>query len=236
MVGSRPNTWMAMHWRDYIIDTLHLNTEEHGAYLLLIAHYWTTGEPLPDDDDLLADIAKLSRYKWKISSRKIRKFFSSSPEGLRHARIDAELAIALRAHVVNKKRATTAAAVRWGQNDAPSIPQASSEDAPIPSTLLQEEEVSSPPSGKKLADAMEVEFLVWYADYPQKVARAAALRAYRTARKKVEMARLVAGVVVYKKTKPPDQSWKHPATWLNGECWLDDYGPSGVTRGKPFSM
>lgn len=35
--------WMAFYVADYLADTLHLSATEHGAYLLLISHYWVHG-------------------------------------------------------------------------------------------------------------------------------------------------------------------------------------------------
>ncbi len=32
---------------DYLADTIHLFTEEHGAYLLLMFNYGQTGRPIP---------------------------------------------------------------------------------------------------------------------------------------------------------------------------------------------
>ena len=51
--------WMPLYVGDYRADTTHLNATQHGAYLLLIMHYWQHGG-LPDDDEQLARIACMS--------------------------------------------------------------------------------------------------------------------------------------------------------------------------------
>jgi uncharacterized protein YdaU (DUF1376 family) len=58
---NRP--WMPLYVGDYLGDTGHLTTTQHGAYLLLMMHYWRKGE-LPDDDKQLSKITKLPLKVW----------------------------------------------------------------------------------------------------------------------------------------------------------------------------
>jgi uncharacterized protein YdaU (DUF1376 family) len=83
---SRP--WMALWIGDYLKDTGHLRTVDHGAYLLLIMHYWTTGG-LPDDDAQLARVAKMTQNEWLAARSTIQAFFT---DGWKHRRIEFELA------------------------------------------------------------------------------------------------------------------------------------------------
>jgi len=80
-----------MFWGDYFLDTTHLTTEEHGAYLLLIARYWSDQKPLKDDDNFLRMITKTSPKAWKRLSPIIKAFFICKDGMLHHKRIDAEI-------------------------------------------------------------------------------------------------------------------------------------------------
>jgi len=90
--------WMPLYVGDYLGDTGHLTTAQHGAYLLLMMHYWRKGE-LPDDDRQLSKITKLPLKTWCEYRPTLQDFFHS---GWRHKRIDAELERMLR---VSEKRA-----------------------------------------------------------------------------------------------------------------------------------
>ena len=79
--------WMPLYVGDYLADTGHLNTTQHGAYLLLMMHYWKKGE-LPDDDKQLAAITKLPLRLWLDSKETLQAFFD---HGWHHKRIDEEL-------------------------------------------------------------------------------------------------------------------------------------------------
>jgi len=101
--------WMPLYVGDYLSDTRHLNTTEHGAYLLLIMYAWTHAGTIPADSERLRRITGLSPREWKASWPTIREFFFSDHDGFRHARIDRE--IARQKEKVGKRR--DAANARW---------------------------------------------------------------------------------------------------------------------------
>lgn len=76
-----------------------------------------------------------------------------------------------------------------------------------------------PPSSGILA-----EFEVWYRRYPVKKAKDRALSAYKRARKRASAEQLLDAVSHYQ-WHPDPQYIKHPATWLNGGCWMDEPDP-----------
>jgi uncharacterized protein YdaU (DUF1376 family) len=92
--------WMPLYIADYRADTAHLSAAEHGAYLLLIMHYWSTGG-LPDDDRPLARIACMSGAEWRRARPTLASFFQ---DRWTHKRINSELARA--AEISSKRRAS----------------------------------------------------------------------------------------------------------------------------------
>jgi uncharacterized protein YdaU (DUF1376 family) len=80
--------WMPLYVGDYLRDTRDLNTLQHGAYLLLIMHYWQH-DALPTDDARLAAITGVSVAQWRRIREPVQAKFA---EGWKHKRIEAELA------------------------------------------------------------------------------------------------------------------------------------------------
>lgn len=78
--------WMPVYIGDYIGDTRHLSTVQHGAYLLLLFAYWSRGN-LPDDDRQLANITRLSLKEFRRHRAVLQAFFH---DGWKHKRVDAE--------------------------------------------------------------------------------------------------------------------------------------------------
>lgn len=90
-MAKKTDTWMPFYVTDYLGDTMHLSTTQHGAYLLLLLACWKAGGDLPDDDTQLASITRMSAGDWKKSAPVLRRFFEAVDGLLSHGRVKKEL-------------------------------------------------------------------------------------------------------------------------------------------------
>ncbi|POU74050.1 hypothetical protein C3387_20530 [Leclercia sp. LSNIH6] len=81
--------YMQLYIADYLADTMHLSTEEHGAYLLLMFNYWQTGRPIPKNR--LAKIARLSNDRWSAVEPSLKEFFNDNGSEWSQERIERDL-------------------------------------------------------------------------------------------------------------------------------------------------
>ncbi len=66
-------------------------------------------------------------------------------------------------------------------------------------------------------------FAQFWAEYPRRIGKLAAERAYARALKRATPDAILAGVMLYKQTMPQEERFRpHPATWLNQGRWLDE--------------
>ena len=137
---SKPTAWMPLYVGDYLRDTSHLTTHQHGAYLLLIMHYWSTGQALPDDDLRLSNITRVPPHLWNRTRRALTPFFKVENGRWYHERIERELIVAFNNKEATIRRAKHAAATRW--RDAPSMPQAIVKHSSSPSPSIYHESYS----------------------------------------------------------------------------------------------
>lgn len=75
-----------------------------------------------------------------------------------------------------------------------------------------------------VTEQLVADFDEWYGLYPRKKSKGAASRAYRAARKKATHEELMAGLrrALPDFAQRPTEKIPYPATWLNGEAWLDE--------------
>lgn len=165
-MSEKSDTWMPFYVGDYLSATNRLTTEQHGAYFLILLDYWKNGPP-PNDDVVLAQIARLTPVAWRKAKPALIGFFDVVDETLVQKRVERERVRAARITEERSKAGTAGAAKRWQngtksngkkianaidlpkanaqQNDAPSQSQGSNE--PIASS---NEDVSAEPTDKPL--------------------------------------------------------------------------------------
>lgn len=99
---SKPDTWMPLYVGDYIADTMHLNTEQHGAYLLLLMTAWNRGGKLPSDDVQLALICRADKKAWSKLRDVVLPFFELEDGQYVQRRLLAEYARAVKINDAQK--------------------------------------------------------------------------------------------------------------------------------------
>lgn len=106
--------YMQLYVADYLADTSHLSTLEHGVYLLLIMNYWQRGKPLPAGDEKVARIARITTEEWLAVKDNILPFFTEKDGQLIHHRIERDLASVLEKSEQASAAGRSSAAKRYG--------------------------------------------------------------------------------------------------------------------------
>lgn len=94
--------YMPLYVADYLADTTHLSTLEHGAYVLLLMSMWRSGGSLPDDDAKLAKFARMTSAQWARVRHTVMQFFDVSDGVVTQSRLSRE--IDRHANVVRQRR------------------------------------------------------------------------------------------------------------------------------------
>ena len=83
--------YMQLYVADYLADTSHLNAAQHGAYMLLLMNYWQRGKALPDVNERLATVARMTNDEWAANRDVLAELFEITPEGWFHTRVERDL-------------------------------------------------------------------------------------------------------------------------------------------------
>lgn len=103
--------YMPLFAGDYLADTDHLTTEEHGAYLLLLMAMWRRNAYVPNDDKDLARITRLSGPKWRAVKSRLLPMLTVEGEFLTQKRLKEEWDYAKE----NSKKQSDKAYRRWNK-------------------------------------------------------------------------------------------------------------------------
>lgn len=112
-MATRPDTFMPLMVGDYLKDTGHLTTEQHGAYLLLLMAYWARGGALVADDARLAATARLTPQQWAKHRGVLSEFFIERDGQWINKRSEEEIALAKMKMDAKARAGSSGANARW---------------------------------------------------------------------------------------------------------------------------
>jgi uncharacterized protein YdaU (DUF1376 family) len=103
--------WMPLFIGDYLGDTSHLTQGQHGAYILLLMHYWQCG-PIPCDRMQCYSITRATDKQSRCNADAVLRYFFKEDNGYyRQPRADDEL----RKAQTSYERRAGAAGKRWAK-------------------------------------------------------------------------------------------------------------------------
>lgn len=224
---------------DYMRDTAHLSLMEHGAYVLLLLHYYATEKPLPNDNPTLFRIARsMGETEKEAVIRVADEFFPvSSEDGLRHnARADRE---------TSKARTRVESARENGKKGGrPPKPKnnptlSETETQPTTQTITGSkahhtphaiEEQRSKAIEQQTARPSASRFAEFWNVYPVKKGKADAEAKWKARKLDAIADTIIADV---KRRLAEDRQWRdgyipHGSTYVNGRGWEDAIEPGRI--------
>jgi uncharacterized protein YdaU (DUF1376 family) len=233
-VSKKSDVWMPFYVTDYLGDTMHLNTTQHGAYVLMILAAWKCGGSLANDDAQLAAITRMSPEEWGKNCGVLKAFFRDEGEQLVHGRVVAEhqkaqahsAAKAANGRLGGRPRKQSdseeEAAQKLEESNRLAIAKANAKlhETPSPSpSPSSKEDIKTPPTPKG-ADVPS-RFDEFWSFYPKKADRLKAVKAWDKAVRLADANLIITAARAYaKETAETDPKFvKHPATWLNAGSW-----------------
>jgi len=107
--------YISINISDYLADTWHLTTEEHGAYLLLIMNYWQTEKPIPENR--VQGVIRLDNDRYTSVMGNLKEFFNEDENGAwYHGRIEADLSVIRDKSKKASAAGKASAQKRWGSD------------------------------------------------------------------------------------------------------------------------
>lgn len=107
--------WMKLMIGDFLKETMPLNTETVGAYILLSLRYWIHG-PLKDDSTFLAQLTKLSVERFKEIRPELEELFEVKDGQWHHEGLDFLREEAAEYKKKKSEAGRKGAKVRWKDN------------------------------------------------------------------------------------------------------------------------
>ena len=94
--------FMPMFWGDFFANTLHLTTQEVGAYVLLIGHAWEHNGKIAVED--VQRVARVSNRNWHRVRHRVTPFFDTLSDATSWTSERVLLELTKAAEISNKRK------------------------------------------------------------------------------------------------------------------------------------
>lgn len=228
------------HLGDYAKDTGHLSMTEHGAYRMLMDHYYSTEMALPADFTSLCRIARASsRIERAAVQRVSSEFFVLSNGVLKHKRIEIEISEYRRVKQRNSENGRCGGRPKRNPLETHSVTSGLILGNPNETEAMIHKPVTNPsPKGEENARAKPAKPKVdpdavsrLYNAYPRKVAKPDAIKAItealETTPEKQIMDALTAWKTVWRQDETELRFIPHPGRWFRRKEWENE-GPQPI--------
>lgn len=212
--------------RDWILGTAELTPEQQGAFIRLLAYAWEQTPPctLPCEGTLLAMWCGVSPQRWRSICEPILAKFEVCDGRYVNTKLLAIYEDACSNRERRRRAAEKGNEVRWGsQSDRNAIAKRSH---PIPIPIKKKNTSTTCPS------ATDLLFEAIWLEYPRKIGKQAALKAWNKLIVRGDPKAVEAGILRYaayvRASHTEQQFIKHLATLLNSGDWQDEWAIEGV--------
>jgi uncharacterized protein YdaU (DUF1376 family) len=162
MAKDKTDIWLPIYVGDYLADTMHLTTEQHGAYLLLIFAYWKNRGKIAEGR--VQGIVRMDKDSWTINRGIVEELFDtkSFPGFWYHKRIEKELRNAIIRKQAAENRGKKGMKSRWGNKGDDSSTNRSTNNPTIVEGIVGDNSSPSPsPSPLSSNKSIEKKTLVF---------------------------------------------------------------------------
>lgn len=209
---------------DYQRDTAHLSITEHGAYMLMLQHYYATERPLPVGKALHRMLRAQDKAERDAIDTVAAQFWTTTEAGLVNGRADEEITKAGHQADTNARIAREREERRKAERllHEQSTNRATN-DQPNHSHSQTKENPPTPRGGEPEG------FAEFWQRYPRKTAKPRAIKAFRAAKLNGQLPALMADLdarIGGEWLGKDLQYIPHPATYLNDRRWEDAEGPA----------
>jgi len=164
---------MMLWTSDYLADTQHLTTFQHGAYLLILMAIWRNGGSLPADEERLARSARMTTGHWHRYGKPVLDLLQIEDGRITQKRLKQEFSKTI-CKIQKRSEAGRAGGLAKSLNDkqralanATILPEQKATDAPETKTQTKNRKKDS----RSVADAtrpVDGPFEVFWAAYPKR--------------------------------------------------------------------